>query len=290
MNCDNQYTKFEFITELFESRITRDSNNMKKLSYTDCCERFYLMLLAMELLRNFKETNNDIIKYAKKTKSYNDFKNFQTNSTDLHNFIYFIIGDEKVLQKLKDHQKAIIDQKERSFPLMAVNRYLRQLSSGSKPTHIYNLFTSIEDGLKIKNNEYKSIRRDVLSIKKSSLSQIKTSITKLIHASRSKLKSSDLINHLERISILKDLESISAKDNKITGRNLLYISDMVGSSNVYLALDFLDRMEKGQAIPSNVMKAFRPAIRLLMDIIRGGPAYITALKSLQRQAIKSNNG
>jgi hypothetical protein len=37
---------YSFIKDLYESRMTKDNGNAKKLTYTDCGERLYLSLLV----------------------------------------------------------------------------------------------------------------------------------------------------------------------------------------------------------------------------------------------------
>ena len=43
----------EFMQDLQEARMTRNENNQRVLTYTDCCERLYLSLLVVDLLRRF---------------------------------------------------------------------------------------------------------------------------------------------------------------------------------------------------------------------------------------------
>ena len=45
--------ELEFLNELHEARMTRNSFDQAKLTYTDCCERLYLSMLSLELLRRF---------------------------------------------------------------------------------------------------------------------------------------------------------------------------------------------------------------------------------------------
>lgn len=289
-------SSFEFLEELHEARMTRNESNMKKLSYTDCCERSYLMLLIIELTRRFSETRSPIQRYAQNSKGYSQYKRFQINGTDLHNFIYFVMGDDEVVSKLKDGEAAIAARKNRAFPIMAVTRYLKQVASGTDPSHVYEMFSTLESGLRISNSEYKSIRRAILSTGKMSTQQIKTAITKLLFAARAKLRSSDLIDDLERLATSKNFELHGVTDNEPTyskpdpaveSDDLFYITGIVGSSNVYLAMKFLELAQRGETIPASVVKAFRPATQLFVDIVQGGSPYVSTLKTLQRQAKKS---
>ena len=44
--------ELEFLEEIYEARMTRNSMDQRQLTYTDCCERLYLSLLVLEVLRN----------------------------------------------------------------------------------------------------------------------------------------------------------------------------------------------------------------------------------------------
>lgn len=176
---------------------------------------------------------------------------------------------------------------------MATNRYIKQLSKGQTPTQVHQLFTTIENGLKIDNSEYKNIRRTIINRKSGNITALRHSATKLVYAARALLKSSDLTHSLEELVIKKKLtsrqiidnEPALSKDTKFSGNtDLYYIAELVGYSNVFMAIKFLELMEKGETIPTSVQKGFKPAIELLVDIIRGGPSYMTALKTLRKQA------
>lgn len=282
----------EFIQELEEAKLTRNKTTTARLSYEDICEKFYLSMLIVEFLRQFPDTRNAMIEYAKNTESYTSFNRFKVGGTDLHNFIYYIMGDDHALSNLNDLSKAKAAQEDRSFPAMAVSRYIKQLSSGSEPSRIYQLFTDIESGLKIKNSQYKSIRRVIVDRKSKNHGVLKTAAHRLLYAARTHLKLSDLIETLETVVVKNNLKPQAKPDkhtelskiDSLSDNNLYYIAELVGYSNVFLAIKYLELMEKGETAPSTVQKAFKPAIELLVDIIRGGPSYITALRSLQRQA------
>src|SRR6056300_1897237 len=92
----------DFIKGLQEARLTRNSSNQRRLTYDDCKERAYLLLLMMQTMRYYRKYRDDAGRYAKKTVMYRDYTRFRVDSTDLYNFFYFITGDEDALGKLKD--------------------------------------------------------------------------------------------------------------------------------------------------------------------------------------------
>ena len=54
----------EFIKDINEARMTRDSSNARVLTYTDCCERLYLSMLVLEMLRKYTMISNNVRVYA----------------------------------------------------------------------------------------------------------------------------------------------------------------------------------------------------------------------------------
>ena len=71
----------EFIKEITEARMTRDSSNQRVLTYTDCCERTYLSLLALEFMRNFPSYTSFVQDYCKKSRHHN-YQHFKISGTD----------------------------------------------------------------------------------------------------------------------------------------------------------------------------------------------------------------
>lgn len=280
----------EFIRNLEEAKLTRNPSTFNKLSYSDICENVYLCLLIVELMRKYQPYNIKMMEYTKNTESYSSFKYFKVGSTDLHNFIYIITGGESALALLNDPSKAKKEQLSTTFPMMAINRYFKQISHDNNPTNVYHLFTSIERGLHIKNSEYKSIRKIITNRTRTEKTNVKYAARTLLRFANTNLKQSDLIQHLTQLVNTHNFELAST--NKVTNDtnpiikndDLYYIAEIVGYSNVFMAIKFLDLLDKGETIPANVQSGFSPAIQLLVDIIKGGPAYVNTLKALQREA------
>ena len=150
----------DFVSSLFEARMTRDSSDQKVLTYTDCSERLYLTLLILQLLNQYPTYRQLASKYARDTK-HSNYDRFRMYSTDLYNFVYFVTGNEEALNKLKDPESAKAMRKKSSFPTMAFNRYLMDLQQGLIAPSIMQVFLNIENGLRISNTDYKNIRRNV---------------------------------------------------------------------------------------------------------------------------------
>ena len=172
----------DFIKELHEARLTR-GDGAKSLTYTDCCERAYLTLLILEVLRKFPGTSPIVQNYARNTSGYDSYNHFRMSGTDLYNFVYFIIGDEDAHRRLKDPGAAKKARERTYFPTMHFNRYIERLRYGRQPiTDDQSLFMKIEGALRITNADYKTVRRNLFSFGSSDLDKTKVFLNLLILA------------------------------------------------------------------------------------------------------------
>lgn len=285
----------DFLKELYEARMTRNENNVKVLTYTDCCERLYLSLLVLELLQKYRSYKHLAQAYAKKTAVRNGYKTFSMTSTDLYNFIYFVDGDRTAIDKLKDPDAAWEIREKTSLPVMAVNRYLSKLANNQEPTQVSSFFMQVESALKIVNSQYKTIRRDLMSYERLDSKKQQDLVTALLFACRAKLRSADIIDELEKLAADKDLESgrvadnepkISVPDISVTGQDLALYRYVVGSKNLHMAKLFVEHAKQGKPTNSAMNQAYLPAISMLDDIITAGPAYIQQLRALHKRAKK----
>jgi len=285
----------DFIKELAEARMTRNYANTRKLTYTDCCERAYLSLLVLEVLRQFPSSQANAKAYARQTTQYSKYNMLRMSAPDLYNFIYFIDGDDKVLDQLKDPEAAKQVRSRTHFPVMSVNNYLIDLAHGKTPNNVSKLFMDVETSLHISNTSYKSMRRTITSLSGASTQNIKDAITKLLFAVRAKLRSSDIIDDLEKLSADRNLESprvvdteptVSVPDQSLYGADLVYLAQIVGQENLFMAKKFVELSKQGKTIPSNMTKAFNPAVQILVDIIQAGPSYVSLLKNVHQRAKK----
>jgi len=287
----------EFIKDINEARMTRDSSNARVLTYTDCCERLYLSVLTLELLRQYPTFTNAVRVYCRRTSGYESYKYFRSNGTDLYNFIYYVNGDEKALNKLKDPGAAKRKRKTVTLPTMALNGFITRLSYGQQPTNTAQLLVRLENELGIANTDYKAIRRSLGIWSRTSTLDKKKFVTKLLFACRAKLRSSDIIDDLEKLAAIRDLETAAVRDNEptvstpdmtIDSKDLLWYKSIVGSENLFLARKFVEMTSRGTAIPSNVVRAYAPAVKMLNDIVAAGPAYVGMLRTIHNKAKQQN--
>tara|TARA_B100001287_G_scaffold246314_1_gene224188 strand:- start:57 stop:932 length:876 start_codon:yes stop_codon:yes gene_type:complete len=289
----------EFIKELAEARMTRDPQNQRVMSYSDCCERLYLSLLILELMRNYPSAAKMVQGYSKKS-VHSTYKFFKTAGTDLHNLIYFVKGDEEALAKLKDPGAARRIQARSTLPLSDIKSYLVAVGNGMIPTNVQQMFIRVENGLNVTNSDYKGIRRSLGRIEnmKNIRSQM-TIATKLLYAARAKLRSSDLIDDFSTLVAIKDLEAKRVIDPEptISKPDLMPTTDpsyvfyrlIAKPQNLILIKAFLEHIRDGKPIPSNQVRAYAPVAKLMDDIVRAGPSYINMLKSIHNRAKKTLN-
>jgi len=284
----------EFLAELHEARMTRDSNNQRVLTYTDCCERLYLSLLGLELLRRYPQFAPVAHGYAKKTTDRDSYKHFRMYATDLYNLAYFVVGDESAMEKLKDPKSAMAMRVRTTLPVMGMNRYLIALGSGRASTmNDQQVFVGIENALRIANTDYKDVRRKIFNINSLATADKKKVVTRLLFAYRAKMRSSDLISYVEELAAVRDLETarvtdpeptVSTPDISTQGRDLALYRYLVGTGNLILAKKFIDLALAGKPVPPQMVRAYMPAIKTIDNIVKGGPAFISMLRALEKRA------
>ena len=287
----------DFIKGLHESRMTKDDGNSRKLTYSDCMERLYLSLLVLETLRQFPEFRVFVKTYTTKTAGFELYKYYRIMGTDLYNFVYFLVGPTSAQSKLKDPGAAAKLKKEIRVPTSDINRYINSLKNGKEPTLLTKMFTELESSLRIKNTEYKSVRRSLLNFERLNKQEKRVMVTKLLYAVRAKLRNSDLIDDFEKLAAIKDLEKASVKDNQPTistpdistsNDQMALYRYIVGAENKQMTKKFIEHALSNQGASSSMIKGYLPAIKMLDDIISGGPAYIQQLRSLQKRAKNRN--
>lgn len=287
---------FSFLKELSEARMTRNESNTRVLTYTDCCERAYLSMLILQLMRYYPKYEGISAAYAKRTDDP-EFKMFKSFKTDLYNFIYFITGDSRAFKKLKDPESALRLSQRTFFPRLHFNRFISRLKNASAPKrNDQEALLKIESGLRITNSDYKSIRRALFSWDKLDRTQRKNVTTRLLFAARAKLRNSDLIDDLEALAASKDLENntlpdtepkVSVPDVTVTAQDMNLYRFLVGTDNMVMAKKFLELAKDGKSIPRQFVAAYLPAIEAIDDIVKAGPGYVQMLRQLQNRAKKS---
>jgi hypothetical protein len=287
----------DFIKNLHEARMTRDSSNSRKLTYTDCRERIFLILLVLETLRRIPEFRLTVKKYAKKTAGFESYRYYRIHGTDLYNFIYFVVGDDSAQDKLKDPGAAKQLKKDTKLPILDLNRYINQLANGQEPKLAHKLLIGLERDLKITNSDYKTIRREVSSFETLNNVEKQRMATRLIYAVRAKLRSSDIIDDFEKFAAIKDIEkasvpdpepTISVPDISTSINDIALYRYLVGTDNLMATKKFLELAKDGKSVPSSFVQGYLPAVKMLDDIVQAGPSFVQNLRTLHKRAKKRN--
>ena len=291
-----QEESYSFLRDLQESRMTKDNGNAKKLTYTDCGERLYLTLLALETMRQYPDFKAYVQRYAKKTSGFEQYKMYRIMGTDLYNFTYFLVGDSGAQDKLKDPESAKRMRASTKLPTSAINRYINAIAQGKTPVQISNMFQAIETAVKITNSDYKLIRRNLMNFARLTKAEKRLISTRLIYAVRAKLRSSDIIEDFEKFAAVKNLEkasvidpepTISTPDLSTTGAELALYRYLVGDRNLALTKKFLEQAKDGKAASANMVAAYLPAIKMIDDIVKAGPGAVQQLRAVHKRAKRS---
>ena len=215
--------------------------------------------------------------------------------TDLYNFIYFLVGDSGAQAKLKDPEAAKKLRATTKLPTAAINRYINALAQGKAPTQINSMFMAIESAINVTNTDYKAIRRNLANFAKLTQAEKRLISTRLIFAVRAKLRSSDIIEDFEKFAAVKNLEkasvidpepTVSTPDLSTTGAELAMYRYLVGDKNLALTKKFLEQAKDGKAASANMVQAYMPAIQMIDDIVKAGPAAVQQLRALHKRAKK----
>ena len=281
----------DFIRDISEARMTHDQNNVRSLTYSDVCERLYLTMLCLEVMRQFPNYTAFVRSYARKSQS--TFKLYKPEGTDLHNFIYYLQGDEKALSKLKNPGAARRQQAMSALPAKDIIQYIKALATGNEPRFPTQTFIRIENGLNIQNNDYKTIRRYLSQFRKEHSSVQKNVVTKLLFAARAKLRNSDIIDDFSEFVAKRDLESntvsdtepiVSTPDISSPASSIVFYQRLIHKPSFALLNGFLNAIRNKRIPTLKQIESYTPIIQMIDDIVKAGPAYTNMLKVLHKRA------
>lgn len=284
----------EFLKELQEARMTRNHNNQRMLTYSDCRERAYLIILMLQVMRFYNQHKDEAKRYAYKTVMYRDYTRFRVDGTDLYNLFYFITGDETALGKLKDPGAAAKARKTTHISVGKLNGYLRSIGSGDPTTSAdYDTLAKLEKELQIANRDYKELRRRIAVFTTDTHKERKLTVTRILFAARAKLSDSDFLHVFSKLALDNNLEDFSktspeqdpsVPDVNIPLTDVRNYRFLVGADRLPFIAKFLESGLAGKTIVGNFVKSYVPIIMMIDDIVRAGPAHVEQLKQLHRRA------
>ena len=284
-----------FIKDLKEARMLRDKNDQLALTYSDAKEKAYLLILMLEVMRNFKSAKSIAAAYSRRTIRYDNYKHFRPESTDLYNLLYFVLGDDEALDKLRNPGEAKKQRKQTRVPQMALTRYIRSISNMSDPiSGDISIINQLESTLGIQNGDYKSMRRYVMNLRKLSQEDTKKTITRLTFAARAKLGDCDLIKDFSKLVALNNLEDDKYQSPEVMPPSITDITPddtknyrfLVHVNKVPFVAKFLELSKAGRSVMGAYVDAYLPIITMIDDIVKAGPVYIEQLKILHQRAKK----
>ncbi len=279
-----------FLKYVVEGRIVRRPGDLQRYTFQEICEKIYLSFLGISLLKNFSQTANWVKSYSRETMTYGDFDKVRYSANDLHNMLAVVDGDSAITQKLSDKNAALALRQRLSLPTLAVKRYLRMLNSD------YEFLASLERALQIKSTDYKNLRLAIASFNTLDGRRKKVAVTRLLQAVRAKLSGTDIARKVEEFSKKQKFEldnvvdaevEMDADKTELSGAELNAYRILVGPSNVRRAKMAVDMAKDGKGLPSNIVSAYLPIMKMVDDIIGGGYTFVKLVQSIHERAKKA---
>jgi len=279
-----------FLKYVVEGRIVRRPGDLQRYTFQEICEKIYLSFLGISLLKNFSQTANWVKSYSRETITYGDFDKVRYSANDLHNMLAVVDGDSAITQKLSNKNAAMALRQRISLPTLAVKRYLRMLNSD------YEFLASLERALQIKSTDYKNLRLAIASFNTLDGRRKKVAVTRLLQAVRAKLSGTDIARKVEEFSKKQKFEldnvvdaevEMDADKTELSGAELNAYRILVGPSNVRRAKMAVDMAKDGKGLPSNIVSAYLPIMKMVDDIIGGGYTFVKLVQSIHERAKKA---
>ena len=279
-----------FLKYVVEGRIVRRPGDLQRYTFQELCEKIYLSFLGISLLKNFSQTANWVKSYSRETITYGDFDKVRYSANDLHNMLAVVDGDPAITQKLSNKNAALALRQRISLPTLAVKRYLRMLNSD------YEFLASLERALQIKSTDYKNLRLAIASFNTLDGRRKKVAVTRMLQAVRAKLSGTDIARKVEEFSKKQKFEldnvvdaevEMDADKTELSGAELNAYRILVGPSNVRRAKMAVDMAKDGKGLPSNIVSAYLPIMKMVDDIIGGGYTFVKLVQSIHERAKKA---
>lgn len=289
----------DFIKQIHEARMVRDERDQKSLTYSDCVEKLFLIVCMIEVMR-YDASNDTFIKKYVANSIDTDYKIFKIDKTDLHNFIYFAVGDDVAMNKLKDPGYAKRVRRNTHVPLASLVGHLIHIKTNPRHPAIntYDLFNKLQQTLSNQVSEYSYMRRLLVNYTKITAKERRELVTKLLFAARAKLRSSDIIDDFSLWTGNKNLEVSTVTDTEFSisqpdfeagsTKDVSYYRMLVGNENMVLAHKFVERSLKNTTSPVNYIQSYLPIISMIHDFVKAGPTAIHQLKLLHKRIKKYN--
>lgn len=199
---------YEFIKQLTESSLIRNTKTLKNFSARDMADLIFLYFVGLQILRSDFEGNPQAVQYAAKTNTWGSIDTFRSAATDLYILMHTLFGsnNESSLNMLDNQEASKLLLQNLQFDYPQAKKWLNDVASGKEQSSKDNQFLmKLESMLLIKNGDYRSIRR--LAVEWDDIDQQakQLAMTRLLMALRARAKKSEILPMLEKV----------AKDNKL---------------------------------------------------------------------------
>tara|TARA_B100000959_G_C14802331_1_gene550274 strand:+ start:324 stop:857 length:534 start_codon:yes stop_codon:yes gene_type:complete len=167
------------INQLTESRLFRHPQTISNLGDKGIKDLTFLYILVLYIMYNEPETHDKAVLYAKRTKSYRDFKEFYIGGTDLYLLINANLGS---INK----------------PLLLM--FLDRLASAKiEREFVHRFFLNIQNTLNIQNNVIRSARRYIQDWHVMGHHRKNQTLTQILSYIRSKARQIEIYNDIADI-------------------------------------------------------------------------------------------
>lgn len=179
----------EFIQEISEARLFKDSDTLKGKTAKDLTKITFLTIMMLEILRT--ADSKYAKQYASNTNSSNNFSAMNPGRTDLHNLLVVLTHQDKFSDKIETDSNIFV-------PLIQVKHYLNNVADGHKDIGVdRRLFKKLEDSLLIKDNNLKNIRREVADWLQTSQFEKDIILTTIKQLANSLAQQNDIYQHFK---------------------------------------------------------------------------------------------
>jgi hypothetical protein len=210
---------FEFIKQLNESSLIRNTKALKSFNARDIADLIFLYFLALQILRNDFESNPEAADYANRTNMWSSIDEFRNSGTDLYILMHTLFGsNNKSALNMLDNQHAnnlLLQNLQFDYP--QAKKWLMNISAGNEETPKDKQFLmKLESMLLIKNGDYRAIRRLVQDWNDLDQQAKALTMTRLLMALRARAKRSELLPFLEKTAKNNKLEIQGVKNPEVS--------------------------------------------------------------------------
>ena len=146
------------INQLTESKLFRHPRVLKNLGEDGIKDLTFLYILVLYVLYNEPETHEKAVLYAKRTKSYRDFKEFYIGGTDLYLLINTLISSNNKEWSNKWPFSIKTNPALIKKPLLLMF-FDRLANANIERNFVHTFLLQLQNSLKINNGSLRSIRR-----------------------------------------------------------------------------------------------------------------------------------